>query len=112
MNRSGSDPFAELRRQYRAEAASRAAFFAAAARALREAGAGGTDLAALRQAAHRLAGSAGIYGFPEVGRKARALEEALLPVLQEGAPLDAQRVADLTADLAQLLAALGAGEPG
>jgi len=45
------------------------------------------DLAALEHGAHRLAGSAGSFGFPDVSVAARALEEALR-IGQEGPAID------------------------
>lgn len=103
MSKSYEEQMAELRRQYLADAVTRASYFAAAARALSGLGGSEPPLAELRQAAHRLAGSAGIYGLPQIGARARALDEALMLVLQEERPLDRQAVADLAAELARAL---------
>lgn len=91
-----SDPVAEalrtLRREYRTEAPTRVAELEQALRELR-AGDEGAE-AALVVLCHRLAGSGGAYGFPEVSRVARELErmvqgepewtEARLDELQAG----------------------------
>lgn len=95
-----------LRREYLAELAGRAGSLAAAARAL--AGLSGhnvrlPDLGELRAAVHRLAGSAGIYGFPGIGEKARAVDELLLGVLQGGQPLDGPAVASRLSELVRAL---------
>ena len=74
-----SDPVAaalrELRREYHAEGPARVAELEAALTALRE----GDETAetTLTMLCHRLAGSGGAYGFPEVSVAARSMEQLL-----------------------------------
>jgi HPt (histidine-containing phosphotransfer) domain-containing protein len=74
-----SDPVAaalrELRREYRAEGPARVTELAAAFRALSR----GEESAevTLAMLCHRLAGSGGAYGFPDVSIAARAMEQLL-----------------------------------
>lgn len=92
--------FLELRRQYLVEAQVRGAEVERTAARL-----GGGDEAAvrdqLREAAHRLRGSGGLYGFEAISQAAAALEEALK------AAADPAEVRRLAGGLAQAIRGTG-----
>ncbi len=102
-----SDPVAEalreLRREYRAEAPARVAELEQALAALRARDDGAE--AALGVLCHRLAGSGGAYGFPEVSTVARELERL---VRSEPDWTDA-RLEELQAGIRDIAAAFARG---
>lgn len=94
------EEFLALRREYLREALEKAAEVERLARGLEVPGEGGEDLRrALRQHAHRLRGSGGLYGFDAISAAAGALEDALAG----GAA--GQRVVELAAALAAAIRA-------
>lgn len=106
MARDFREEMERLRRQYLSDAEAKVEYLAAAARGLAGLGGPGSvrpDLEELRRTVHRLAGSAGLYGLPAIGERARAVDELLFPVLQEGAPLDGPRIASSLSELVQAL---------
>jgi HPt (histidine-containing phosphotransfer) domain-containing protein len=92
-----SDPVAaalrELRREYRAEGPARVEELETALRALSE----GEESAetTLAMLCHRLAGSGGAYGFPDVSVAARAMEQ----LLRSEPHWTAERLAELEAGI-------------
>jgi len=73
-----------LRDMYRAELPQKVEAIAAAAAPLQAAGGDAADLERFYDLIHKLAGSAGIYGFDEVEGAAAALEEWALAILAAG----------------------------
>ena len=58
-----------------------------------------------RRVAHKVAGSAGTFGFPEIGEASSVVEEAMETALTSGAPLsaaDISRISGLITRLKQL----------
>ena len=71
-----------------------------------------TDEQALQDyytAVHRLAGSAGSYGFRPVSESARILDRYLSDVIAQEVTYDAERAAGLLADLQQVIEDAAAG---
>jgi chemotaxis protein histidine kinase CheA len=73
-----------------------------------EADPGLAGLAELERLAHTLSGTAGTFGFSEVGRAARLLEELLTDVARDDAPLTPDRRAGISRAVAALCAILQA----
>ena len=61
--------------------------------------------------AHRLAGSAGMYGYPELGAAARALNDEGKAMLNDGAPLDARAVERIAGLVDRMMASAGDAAP-
>jgi len=102
-----SDPVAaalrELRREYQAEGPTRVMELATAFRALSE----GEESAetALAMLCHRLAGSGGAYGFPDVSIAARAMEQ----LLRSEPHWTAERLAEVEAGIRRIAEAFARG---
>jgi len=105
-----SDPVAaalrELRREYHAEGPTRVQELAAALEALRA----GEERAetTLTMLCHRLAGSGGAYGFPDVSVAARALEQ----LLRSEPHWTPERMEMVEAGIRQIAAAFASGDAG
>jgi HPt (histidine-containing phosphotransfer) domain-containing protein len=65
-------------------------------------GQAGEVIGQLRELAHKLAGGAGTFGFPELGKKARALELFCEPLLTEDRKPRPEELAELDALFAAL----------
>ena len=61
--------------------------------------------------AHKIAGTAGTFGYPEVTDGTRAIEESLRTVLEAGRPLTAEQAAKIVGQV-EKLKKLGLGKPG
>ncbi len=61
--------------------------------------------------AHKIAGTAGSFGYPEVTNGTRAIEESLRTVLEAGRPLTAEQAARIISEV-EKLKKLSAGTPG
>lgn len=107
--------FDQLRREYLAEADTRIAELRAEVDAIRAGDP--AALASLRTRVHRLAGSGGSYGFPEISGAARELERWLAreagapPELADGLDDAVDRIAVLFAEAESALRAETAGSP-
>lgn len=98
-----TEVFAALQQEYLREAPARLAELSKDLAALRSGEEGAID--SLRQRFHRLAGSGGSYGFPEVTRIAREMEQLLSP----GSTPSATDPEGLSQAIASLAEALNAG---
>lgn len=105
-----SDPVAEalreLRREYHAESAARVAELQRGLAAL-AAGEDGAETG-LTVLFHRLAGSGGAYGFPQVSATARELER----LLRSEPHWTAARLAEVQSGIHEIAAAFASGGPG
>ena len=101
------EQLARLREDYHRQLPDKLAAIDATARHL-EAGPWQVEFArASHQQVHKLAGSAGTFGMPEVSDSARALELALTPFLEEGAAPAVNERAVIVAQLTNLRSAVG-----
>lgn len=100
----GDDPQVEaLCHRYIASLADKRQALQEARQAWRTSGDGDASLRALAALAHRLAGSAGSYGFDALGNQARLVDELADQVLESGSGKDCAR---LDAEISALLDAL------
>lgn len=58
------------------------------------------EVAGLRQRVHKVRGSGGFYGFPEISAAAANLEDSLILFLQDEQPYDGSRFGELARALA------------
>ena len=97
-----------LRASYAERLPGRLAELTAALRAASGAGASGADTRDAQRLAHTLKGTAGSYGFAEVGSALETIEHALLKMI-EGGPRDASEWAKLDEALSSARASLAGG---
>ena len=100
----------QLERQYQASLAAKQVELRRAFDALCDEDAGGAQAAQLHQLLHRLSGSAGTYGYLEIGQKAQVLARQWRHWLEQPAtdrPVAWRLCADQTIAVADLLEAMG-----
>ena len=101
-----SDPIAALHARYRASFPEKRAELLAALSAWRLQPASAETLAALYLLVHKLAGSAGAYGFDALTELARGADHLLQPHARGGEPVVAAQVAPIDAAVVAVCDAL------
>ena len=101
-----TDPIAALHARYRASLPEKRAELLAALSGWRDQPAAADRLLAIHQLTHKLAGSAGAYGFDALTDLARAADRLVQPHARDGLALRADQIAPIDAAVSAVCDAL------